>query len=67
MGTNANALPSEQQTLQLAAPKGTRLYFSGPPSNVTGTVPLVKTGPDKQKIRTIAVSGDKLQGAANLP
>ena len=25
------------------------------------------TGSDKQKIRTIAVSGEKLQGAANLP
>lgn len=67
MGTNANTLPPEHQTLQLAAPEGTRLYFSGPPSNVTGTIPLVNTGPDKQKIRTIAVSGEKLQGAANLP
>jgi hypothetical protein len=67
MGTNANSLPPEQQTLHLAAPEGARLYFSGPPSNVTGTIPLVNTGPDKQKIRTIAVSGEKLRGAANLP
>jgi hypothetical protein len=67
MGANANTLPPEQQTLQLAAPEGTRLYFSGPPSSVMGTIPLVNTGPDKQKIRTIAISGEKLQGAANLP
>jgi hypothetical protein len=67
MGANANPLPPDQQTLQLAAPEGTRLHFSGPPSNVMGTIPLVNAGPDKQKIRTIAVSGEKLQGAANLP
>ena len=66
MGTNANTLPPEQ-TLQLAAPEGTRLQFSGPPTNVIGTIPLVNTGADKQKIRTITVSGEKLQGAANLP
>jgi len=67
MGTNANPLPPGQQAVQLAVPEGARLTFAGPPQNLTGTIPLVNTGPDKQKIRTIAVSGEKLQGAANLP
>jgi len=58
MHANGNALPVEQRTVQLAGPEGTRLHFSGPPSGLTGTIPLVNTGPDKQKIRTVAVNVD---------
>src|SRR5262249_35758108 len=67
MHANGNALPVEQRTVQLAGPEGTRLHFSGPPSELTGTIPLVNTGPDKQKIRTVAVNTEKLQGPARLP
>ncbi len=67
MGTNGNALSSESQTLHLGGPKGTRLHFSGPPKGLTGLIPLVNSGPEKQKIRSIAVSSDKLLGPARLP
>ena len=67
MAANGSASPVERQTVQLASPEGTRLHFSGPPSGLTGTIPLVNTGPDKQKIRTVAVNTEKLQGPARLP
>lgn len=67
MGTNENASASDQQVLRLAGPEGTRLHFSGPPQSLTGTIPLVNAGPDKQKIRSVAVTSEKLRGAARLP
>ena len=67
MVANGKALPVERQKVQLASAEGTRLYFSGPPGGLTGTIPLVNTGPDKQKIRTVAVNTKKLQGPARLP
>ncbi len=67
MGTNENAPTSDQQVLRLAGPEGTRLRFSGPPQSLTGTIPLVNAGPDKQKIRSVAVTSEKLRGAARLP
>jgi hypothetical protein len=67
MAANVNALPVERQTMQLASPEGSRLYFSGPPGGLSGTIPLVNTGPDKQKIRTVGVITEKLQGPARLP
>ncbi|HXR78292.1 MAG TPA: hypothetical protein VN737_20100 [Bryobacteraceae bacterium] len=67
MGTNGNTPLSEQATVHLAGPEDTRLRFSGPPKSLTGTLPLVNTGPEKQKIRSVAVNSDKLLGAARLP
>jgi hypothetical protein len=67
MAANGSASPVERQTVQLASREGTRLHFSGPPSGLTGTIPLINTGPDKQKIRTVAVNTEKLQGPARLP
>jgi hypothetical protein len=67
MAANASSSPVERQTVQLGRPEGTRLHFSGPPSGLTGNIPLVNTGPDKQKIRTVAVNTEKLQGPARLP
>jgi hypothetical protein len=67
MGTNGNTLPSEQTTVHLAGQEDTRLRFSGPPKNLTGTIPLVNTGSEKQKIRSLAVNSEKLLGAARLP
>jgi hypothetical protein len=43
------------------------LRFSGPPKSLSGTIPLVNTGSEKQKIRSIAVHSEKLLGAAKLP
>jgi hypothetical protein len=66
MGMNGNT-PSESQTVHLAGSADTRLHFSGPPARLTGSIPLVNDGPDKQKIRSVAVSSAKLLGAARLP
>jgi hypothetical protein len=67
MGTSGNTLPSEQATVHLAGAEDTRLRFSGPPRRLTGTIPLVNNGSEKQKIRSVAVTSDKLLGAARLP
>ena len=67
MGTNGNTLASESQTVHLAGPEGARLRFSGPPRGLTGSIPLVNSGADKQKVRSMAVSSDKLLGPAQLP
>ena len=48
-------------------PEDTRLRFSGPPKSLTGIIPLVNTGSEKQKIRSVAVNSAKLLGAARLP
>jgi len=64
---NGHTQPSEPATLHLAGPADTRLRFSGPPKELTGTIPLVNHGSEKQKIRSIAVKSGKLLGAARLP
>jgi hypothetical protein len=60
-------MASEPAAVHLAGPDGARLRFSGPPKNLTGTIPLVNTGTEKQKVRSVAVHSDKLLGAARLP
>lgn len=67
MGTSRNtpALPS--QSIHLAGPETARLHFSGPPTAVEGYIPLINEGTEKQKIRTIAVSSEKLRDVAKLP
>jgi len=67
MVTNGNTLPSEKATVHLAGPQGTHLRFSGPPKSLTGTIPLINNGSEKQKIRSVALNSDKLLGAARLP
>jgi hypothetical protein len=67
MSTNGNALPAEEQTVHLAGPEGIRLRFSGPPRNLIGAIPLVNTGTDKKKVRSLTVKSEKLQGPARLP
>jgi hypothetical protein len=64
---DGHTLPSEPSTLHLAGPADRLLRFSGPPKEVTGTIPLVNDGSEKQKIRSIAVKAGKLLGAARLP
>ena len=67
MGTKGNTLSAEPAAIDLAGPEDRRLRFSGPPKGLTGTIPLVNSGPDKQKIRGIAVDSTSLMGAARLP
>ena len=67
MGTNGNTLPSENPGLQLAGPQDMRLRFSGPPRSLSGTIPLINPTAEKQRIRSIAVSSEKLLGIASQP
>ena len=67
MGTNGNTLPSDNPGLQLAGPKDMHLRFSGPPKSLSGTIPLINPTSEKQKIRSIAVTSEKLLGIANQP
>ena len=67
MAINGNVIPPAEQNLHLAGSEGTKLCFSGPPRNLTGTIPLVNNSAEKQKVRSAAVKAEKLQGAAGLP
>jgi hypothetical protein len=67
MGAIDNTISSQQQAIHLAGPENSRLFFSGPPRALTGTIPLVNSGADKQKIRSVAVSAGDLKGVAGLP
>lgn len=55
-----------EQTLQLAD-SGAQLLFSGPPHNLTGAIPLVNKGSEKQKLRSVSLKSASLMGAARLP
>lgn len=67
MGADGNTPLPENQAIELAGPADARLFFSGPPRAVTGKIPLVNSGTDKQKIRSVAVSASDLLGATGLP
>ncbi len=67
MGATDNTRSSQEQAIHLAGPENSRLFFSGPPRALTGTIPLINSGADKQKIRSVAVSTGDLMGAAGLP
>lgn len=56
----------EPASLHFAA-ADVHVHFSGPPDGLTGAVPLVNKGSEKQKIRALAISSKKLMGAAGLP
>jgi hypothetical protein len=58
---------SFEHAVHLAGPEDTRLHFSGPPRALTGSLPLVNTSSDKQKVRSVAVNSDKLRGVARVP
>jgi len=67
MSADADTPQTESAGIQFAGPDDTRLVFSGPPQRLTGTIPLVNTSSDKQKLRSFEVAGDALQGPAQLP
>jgi hypothetical protein len=56
-----------QEAIQFAGSDDARLFFSGPPQGLSGNIPLVNNGVEKQKIRTIAVTAESLHGPASLP
>lgn len=56
-----------QEAIQFAGSDDAPLFFSGPPQSLSGNIPLVNKGVEKQKIRTIGVTAESLQGPASLP
>ncbi|MGA8439233.1 MAG: hypothetical protein WB762_12440 [Candidatus Sulfotelmatobacter sp.] len=67
MGATGSTPLSPPHAIQFAGPEDARLFFSGPPRALIGTIPLVNSGTDKQKIRSVAVSAGDLLGATGLP
>lgn len=67
MVSDGTETPRLQGAIQFAGSDDARLFFSGPPQGLTGNIPLINTGNERQKIRTIGVSAKSLQGVASLP
>jgi hypothetical protein len=67
MSADGDTLPSGPPGIQFAGPPDARLVFSGPPQRLTGTIPLINTSADKQKLRSLAVAAGPLKGPAQLP
>jgi hypothetical protein len=67
MATGASRPPVPQQAIQFAGGEDARVFFSGPPQALTGNIPLINRGVEKQKLRSLAVSSERLQGVASLP
>jgi hypothetical protein len=67
MSADGDTVPSGPPGIQFAGPPDARLVFSGPPQRLTGTIPLINTSTDKQKLRSLAVTAGSLQGPAQLP
>ena len=67
MRADADTPQTESAGIQFAGPDDARLVFSGPPQRLTGTIPLINTSSDKQKLRRLEVSADVLKGPAQLP
>ncbi len=67
MGTGGMGAPAPQVAIQLAAVDQSPVFFSGPPQALQGNIPLVNTGAEKEKIRSIAVRAQDLRGPASLP
>jgi len=67
MGTGGVGASAPATAIQLAAIENTPVFFSGPPQALQGSIPLVNTGSEKEKLRTIGVSTRDLKGPASLP
>jgi hypothetical protein len=67
MGTGGMGASAPQVAIQLAAINDAPVFFSGPPQALTGSIPLVNTGAEKEKIRSIGLSAEVLKGPASLP
>jgi hypothetical protein len=67
MGTGGMGATAPQVAIQLAASDNTQVFFSGPPQALEGNLPLVNTGSEKEKIRSIEISAQGLRGPASFP
>lgn len=67
MSADGDIQLSGQAGIQFAGPDDARLIFSGPPQRLTGTIPLINTGADKQKLRSLSVAAGTLRGPARFP
>jgi hypothetical protein len=67
MGSEATSLPPEPPAIEFAGSPDSRLFFSGPPDRLTGTIPLVNTTAAKQSLRALAVNAGDLLGRAQVP
>jgi hypothetical protein len=67
MGAEENSVLPEPAAIEFAGADDARLFFSGPPRRLTGTIPLVNNSSAKQNLRAISVSAGDLRGVAQLP
>ena len=67
METGGMGASAPHVAIQLAAIGSTPVFFSGPPQALQGNIPLVNTGAEKEKIRSIGVKAQSLKGPASLP
>lgn len=67
MGTDAMGAAAPELAIQLAATGESPLFFSGPPQALAGSIPLINTGAEKEKIRSVGVNAESLKGPASLP
>ena len=66
MGSEGSVVP-EPPAIEFAGPDEARLFFSGPPRRLTGSIPLINTTETRQNLRSLAVEGGELLGSAQVP
>ena len=67
MGAQGNTPVSHETAIELAGPEDGRLFFSGPPKALKGTIPLINSSAAKQKIQAVGVNACELMGAGGQP
>lgn len=65
--TATHEVTAARPSLQFACSPKTRLFFTGPPQGLTGSIPLVNTSDGKLKLRSIGLKSSSLKGVAKLP
>jgi hypothetical protein len=67
MGSEGSGLISQPPAIEFAGPEDARLFFSGPPRRLTGSIPLINTAESRQNLRSLEVNGGDLMGSARTP
>lgn len=67
MGSEGSDLISQASPIEFAGAENARLFFSGPPGRLTGSIPLVNTTESRQNLRCLEVNGGDLMGSARKP
>lgn len=65
--SDQGTLSDAPHTIEFAGAEGAELFFSGPPHALSGSIPLVNAGGEKQRIQAVTVGASELKGAAGLP